>query len=65
MIKFIFSVLVAYVVIRIARVFIDPMFESSKQNTATRPNVTTNTNQHKQHAAPSGLGEYVEYEEVK
>lgn len=65
MIKFIFGVLVAYVVIRIARVFIDPMFETSKPKAAPRPNVTSNPNQHKQNTAPSGLGEYVEYEEVK
>ena len=63
MIKFIFYTLFAYILFKIFRVFVDPLFGSSNksQNKATPqpPTQTPNTN------TQSTLGEYVEYEEIK
>lgn len=62
MIKFIFYTLITYVLFKVFRLFIDPMFEiksavkqQPKQTTPKEPKVAKET----------VLGEYVEYEEVK
>jgi hypothetical protein len=62
MIKFIFYTLITYVLFKVFRLFIDPMFEiksavkqQPKQTTTKEPKVAKET----------VLGEYVEYEEVK
>lgn len=62
MIKFIFYTLIAYVLFKVFRLFIDPMFETKsavkqqpKQTAPQEPKATKET----------VLGEYVEYEEVK
>ena len=63
MIKFIFYTLIAYVLFKIFRVFIDPMFES-KNPQKPSPKVQGNNPVPPKHSEPK-LGEYVEYEEVK
>ncbi len=63
MIRFIFYTLIAYVLYKIFRVFIDPMFETTqKQGT---PSIHNSTNQQAPKSKEPTLGEYVEYEEVK
>ena len=62
MIKFIFYTLIAYVLFKVFRLFIDPMFET-KTPTKQQPKQAPRS----EPKAPKEtvLGEYVEYEEVK
>lgn len=63
MIKFIFYTLIAYVLFKIFRVFIDPIFEAKNSPTPS-PKVQGNNPVPPKHSE-SKLGEYVEFEEVK
>ncbi len=66
MIRFIFYTLIAYVLYKIFRVFIDPMFETTpKQSNSTLHQSNNATNQKAPKSKEPVLGEYVEYEEVK
>lgn len=57
MIRFIFYTLIAYVLFKIFRVVIDPLFEKRTAQQGGRRDA--------QGKKGSGLGEYVDYEEVK
>ncbi|MBL7765404.1 MAG: hypothetical protein JNJ58_04890 [Chitinophagaceae bacterium] len=57
MIRFIFYVALAYVVMKILRVFIDPFFDRKAPAAAGPANSETKTK--------PVVGEYVEFEEVK
>jgi hypothetical protein len=59
MIRFIFGLALAYFVLRIVRLFIDPIFD--KKAPPVHPNSSTPNNSEKK----SKLGEYVDYEEVR
>ncbi len=61
MIKFIFYTFVFYVVMKILRMFLDPIFDKKESNVATEPK------RDKIHTTPQKpiVGEYIEYEEVK
>ncbi len=63
MIRFIFYTLIAYVLFKIFRVFIDPLFDSG----ARAPKPQTGAQDKPSQATPKEpvLGEYVEYEEIK
>ena len=72
MIKFIFYTFFAYILIKLFRVFLDPMFASTvKQasNTNTNSNSSSHTDAQSASSQPKQkeqvLGEYIEYEEVK
>ncbi len=59
MIRFLFYLAFGYIVIKIFRVFIDPMFETKavrNTNTGAVP---------KQEEKKSTLGDYVDFEEIK
>ena len=59
MIRFLFYLAFGYIILKLLRVFIDPMFESKAiKNTA-------NNFVPKEEKKASNLGDYVEYEEVK
>lgn len=62
MIKFIFYTLIAYVLFKVFRLFIDPMFETKS---AVKQQLKQTTPQEPKAAKETVLGEYVEYEEVK
>jgi hypothetical protein len=70
MIKFIFYTFFAYILIKLFRVFLDPMFASTvKQANNTNTNNSSHNNAQSASAQPKQkeqvLGEYIEYEEVK
>lgn len=58
MIRFIFGIALAYFVIRIVRLLIDPIFDRPSTKTPHTPKASTHTDK-------PNLGEYVDYEEVK
>ena len=59
MLRYIFFLAFGYIVVKLLRLFIDPMFESK---TKTSPNTSFTP---KPEQKKSSLGDYVEYEEVK
>ncbi|HAD35132.1 MAG TPA: hypothetical protein DCF44_11680 [Chitinophagaceae bacterium] len=59
MIRFIFGLALAYFVLRIVRLVIDPIFD--KKAPPVNPNSSTPNNA----AKKSKIGEYVDYEEVR
>jgi len=59
MIRFIFGLALAYFVLRIVRLFIDPIFD--KKSPSVNPHSSAPNNSEKK----SKLGEYVDYEEVR
>lgn len=59
MLRFIFSIAVFYVVIKIVRLLVDPFFQTN-----TAPSNRMNTSPKSKPQEPN-LGEYVDYEEVK
>lgn len=63
-IRFIFYIFVFYVVIKILRMFVDPFFETKKNNNTNNVNVQNNTQSKPQDNTPK-VGEYVEFEEIK
>lgn len=58
MIRFIFGIALAYFVLRIVRLLIDPIFERPATKTPQTPKSPPHTDK-------PNLGEYVDYEEVK
>lgn len=63
-IRFIFYIFVFYVVIKILRMFVDPFFETKKNNNTNNVNVQNNKQSKPQDNTPK-VGEYVEFEEIK
>ena len=59
MFRFLFYLVFGYIIMKILRIFIDPIFAGNTGKT------TNNTFVPKQEEKKSTLGEYVDYEEVK
>ena len=64
MIRFIFTLIFGYIILKIIKLFIDPLLKPSP-TVQSAPKVTANTQQQKQKVNDAVLGEYVEYEEIK
>ncbi len=69
MVRFIFYLAFGYIIMKLLRVFIDPMFDNSAPSQAnTRKTNTSHTHPHEAKSTPkeknTGLGDYVDYEEV-
>ncbi|HNF71848.1 MAG TPA: hypothetical protein PLP34_05515 [Chitinophagaceae bacterium] len=61
MIRFIFYLAFAYIIMKVLRLFIDPLFERPKGNSRVNtPNSTSGKT-----ASHPPLGDYVDFEEVK
>jgi len=65
MLRFVFYLIFGYFILRLIKVMIDPLFDQrpakqSQRGTSTHSGHTTNRNNPK-----PGLGEYVEFEEIK
>ena len=58
LLRYIFYIFVFYIVMKILRMFFDPLFEK-KENTSTNNNVNTPKPQ------KPVVGEYIDYEEIK
>ncbi|MBK7764553.1 MAG: hypothetical protein IPI46_14630 [Bacteroidetes bacterium] len=59
MLRYIFFLAFGYIIVKLLRLFIDPMFDG-KSKVASHPQATPKPQEKK-----SSLGDYVEYEEVK
>jgi hypothetical protein len=63
MLRFIFTLIIGYIILKIIRIFIDPLFQSNK--VAPTPSNDPLKNKTTPKKEKSNLGEYIEYEEVK
>ena len=63
-IRFIFYVIITYFIMKILKVFVDPML-SSKSVGSQKTNKPVTPHSPSKDAKQAPLGEYVEYEEVK
>ena len=63
MFRFIYILIIGYIILKIIRIFIDPFFQSNRA--APTPSNDPLMNKPTQKKAKPKLGEYIEYEEVK
>ena len=63
MFRFVFTLIIGYIILKIIRIFIDPLFQSNK--VAPTPSNDPLKNRPTQKKVKPKLGEYIEYEEVK
>jgi hypothetical protein len=63
MFRFIHTLIVGYIILKIIRLFIDPLFQPKKATTTSSNEPLKNKSTQKKQNA--NLGEYIEYEEVK
>jgi hypothetical protein len=63
LIRYIFFAIFGYYILRMARVFIDPMFEPKAPGPKIKPEPTGNSSS-SSNVSPN-LGEYVEFEEIR
>ena len=62
MFRFIYTLIVGYIILKIIRLFIDPLFQPKKATSTPSIAEFQNATPKKQN---SNLGEYIDYEEVK
>lgn len=62
-IRFLFYSFIFYVIMKLIRLFVDPMFNTQKVNST--PNLSPKPNPKTEIKKEPSLGEYVEYEEIK
>ena len=61
--RFIYTLIVGYIILKIIRLFIDPLFQPKKAtSTSSNEPLKNKATPKKQN---SNLGEYIDYEEVK
>jgi hypothetical protein len=63
MFRFIFTLIIGYIILKIIRIFIDPLFQTNKvvPNSSNEQPLKNNPTPKKE---KPNLGEYIEYEEV-
>lgn len=65
-IRFIFYVFITYIIMKMVRVFMDPVFESKTSTKSSSNHRTNPVNNHPpKQEAKSTLGDYVDFEEIK
>lgn len=62
MLRFIFTLIIGYIILKIIRIFIDPLFQTNK--VVPNPSNEPLKNRPTPKKEKPNLGEYIEYEEV-